>query len=580
MRLSPPALFLLSLVCLAPASGQELPARYYRWLDEGARRIQRHLDAAPGAGLKQLEAQEGWNHFPYAALTPAVLYKKQHPANARFGDKSLLYLALQIGDLLVKENEQGGFESRPDSWWDTYMWLEAYRLLEHELGEPRRARWRWALEKNIATVVDDSRAWRDAPAYTSAFLGTSTNHYSLWAVNLMIAGPLFHKSEWTDLGRAILRRYATREQSEDGFWGERSSATPTIGYDHLTMSAVALYYENTHDEAALRALRRSADFHKYFTYPDGQPVETLNDRNRYWHVMDWGQFAFSHFADGRGYAEFLARHLPAHDLDMDTLGRIAQDALYYRDGPTTPPPQAETNYARRLTIPAGIRKTGPWVVNLSALRDTPLPLSQWFLDRQAHVSVWHEKTGLILTAANSKNQPELATFEETIQGKIYNRPIDARLVMDGARDRLSLAYQRFFGDLFISPPSPEELDLRWNITGMGPAPDQAQMALQVIVKPGAALACGAHEFVAGKEPIRCTAADLAGSLKHNGWRMSLPPGAEFRWPVAPYNPYTARPEYRLERAVGVITIPLTFHGSTHPWVRPGEHQFTIRIRVD
>ena len=28
------------------------------------------------------------------------------------------------------------FEPRLDSDWDTYMWLEAYRLLEHNLGVP------------------------------------------------------------------------------------------------------------------------------------------------------------------------------------------------------------------------------------------------------------------------------------------------------------------------------------------------------------------------------------------------------------------------------------------------------------
>lgn len=572
-------LILLSLGCSGTASAQYLPGRYYTWLDKGAQRIRQHLESAPGADLKQLEESAGWNHFPYAVLTPAVLYRQKHPANPHFGDKRMLSLALQIGDLLVKENEKGGFESRPDSWWDAYMWLEAYRLLKDDLGEARRARWQWALEKNIATIADESRGWRDVPWYTSAFIGTSTNHYSLWAVNLMIAGPLFHKPEWATLGQQILQRYV-QQQHEDGFWGERSRLTPTIGYDHLTMSAVALYYENTKDPAALQALRRSTDFHKFFTYPDGQPVETLNDRNRYWHVMDWGQFAFSHFPDGRGYAEFLARHLPEHDLDMDALGRIAQNAVYYHEGPTTPPPQLQPAYSRQLQIPAGIRKTGPWVVNLSALRDTPLPLSQWFLERQAHVSVWNEKTGLILTAANSKNQPDLATFYEKIGGKVYNLPIDGKLSMEATGDRLSLGYQRFFADLTTAPPSGKELALHWSITGMGPAPEESQMALQVIIKPGEALDSATNHTTAGKDPVIWTAADLGGVLKHNGWTLTLPPGARFQWPVFPYNPYRNGPEYRLERAVGVVTIPFSLKGGTHPWLRPAEQQFDIRIRVD
>ncbi|MGJ5817072.1 hypothetical protein [Paludibaculum fermentans] len=573
------SLILLSLGCAGTAGAQSLPGRYYAWLVEGAGRIQEHLQAAPGAGLKQLEQSAGWNHFPYAVLTPAVLYKQKHPTNPRYGDKRMLSLALQIGDLLVEENRKGGFESRPDSWWDVYMWLEAYRLLQADLGEARRASWRWALEKNIATIVAESRAWRDVPWYTSAFIGTSTNHYSLWAVNLMIAGPLFQKPEWATLGKQILQRYV-QQQHEDGFWGERSRLTPTIGYDHLTMSAVALYYENTRDPAALQALRRSTDFHKYFTYPDGQPVETLNDRNRYWHVMDWGQFAFSYFPDGRGYAKFLAAHLPQHDLDMDSLGRIAQNAIYYHEGPTAPPPQQQLNYSRQLRIPAGIRKTGPWVVNLSALRDTPLPLSQWFLERQAHVSVWNEKPGLILTAANSKNQPELATFHERIDGKVSYLPIDGKLAMETAADRLSLGFQRFFADLTTSPPTGNELALHWSITGMGPAPEEAQLALQVIIKPGEALDSATKHSTASQDPILWTAAELGGMLKHNGWTLTLPAAARFQWPVYPYNPYRNGPEYRLERAVGVITIPFTLKGGTHPWLRPAEQQFDIRIRVN
>src|SRR5207247_758711 len=109
----------------------------------------------------------------------------------------------------------------------------------------------------------------------------------------------------------IRHRCSAVAQAPDGSWGEHSRAGPTAGYDHITMTQVALYYEYSKDPAAFQALRRSTDFHKNFTYLDGTPVEVINDRNRYWDVDTWGQFGFSNFPDGRRYAEFLTRFFRA-----------------------------------------------------------------------------------------------------------------------------------------------------------------------------------------------------------------------------------------------------------------------------
>jgi hypothetical protein len=217
----------------------------------------------------------------------------------------MLRLALRIGDLLAQENEKGRFTPRLDSDWDTHMWLEAYRLLEPDLGDEQRARWKSAILQNVALVVPDAAERVDFPWYNSPFIGTSPNHYAQYAALLLLAGLTFGNKEWEDLGTKILHRFAAEEQAPDGYWGEHSRSGPTTGYDHLTMTQVALYWEYSRDPAALRALRRSTDFHEYFTYANGRPVEVINDRNRYWDVDAWGHFGFSHFADGRRYAEFL-----------------------------------------------------------------------------------------------------------------------------------------------------------------------------------------------------------------------------------------------------------------------------------
>lgn len=347
----------------------ELPARYFRLLESGMAQVERRLAAEPDADLQRLEAKPGWRHFPSAILVAAVLYAKSHPANERQSDTKMLSLAQKIGDRLATEQENGYYATRLDHHRDTYMWLEAYRLLERELGEERRARWRQALLDNLTPLAAEVAKRQDYPWYQSPFIGTSPNHYSLWSSTLHLGGRIFGNQEWEDLGARIMHRFAAEEQTPDGYWGEHSRFGPTTGYDYLTTTGVALYWEHSQDSKALEALRRSTDFHKHYTYPDGIPVETINDRNRHWGVYMWGHFGFSHFPDGRRYAEFLTSFYSEARMDLESLGRMAQSALYFHEGPVAPIPQDQLRYAHQMSVPAGIRKSGPWVVCLSGLQE-------------------------------------------------------------------------------------------------------------------------------------------------------------------------------------------------------------------
>src|SRR5262245_3936402 len=230
-----------------------LPAAYFRLLEAGVERVQQQMNSIPHADLKALEARSEWRHFPYAILAPAVLYVKRHPHNTRFRDPKMLAFAIRIGDLLASENEKGVFEPRLDSDWDTYMWLETYRLLERELDQDRRARWAKGIKDNIVPLVSDARERLDFAWYHSPFIGTSPNHYVQWASLLLLGGIVFSNQEWEQLGRQVLRRFAMVDQSPDGFWGEHNREGPTTGYDYLTLTGVGLYYEYSKDPAVLPA---------------------------------------------------------------------------------------------------------------------------------------------------------------------------------------------------------------------------------------------------------------------------------------------------------------------------------------
>ncbi len=339
------------------ARAAELPARYYRLMEAGcasvrktSRRSAQRRSERPSK--RRAEHRTGssleitWAHFGYAILPPAVLYAKQHPANTHYHDPKMLALAIRIGDLLAAADEKDEFEPRLDSDWDTYTWLEAISAAgAGTWARPRRERWKKCIVRNASLLVANAIDRLDSPWYQTPYILTSPNHYAQWASLLLLTGRTFQNEGWEKLGARILQRFATTEQSPDGYWGEHNSSGPTTGYNHLTLQSVALYWELTHDPDAESALRRATRFHENFTFLDGTPVDVINDRNRHWGVSSWAHFAFSNFSDGRGYAEYLADFFDPEHMTMNLLGRIAQDALYYHDGESWEPSAA---------VPAGL----------------------------------------------------------------------------------------------------------------------------------------------------------------------------------------------------------------------------------
>lgn len=539
-----------------------LPSRYFELLEAGVKIVENRLAAEPDASLDALESKPGWRHFPNAILMPAVLYTKAHRHNKSFGDPLKLQLALRIGDFLVKAQESGNYSKRGDSDWDTYMWLEAYRLLENKLGEDRKKRWKKALLAELSLLKPQLAKRLDYPWYNAPFIITSPNHYAIYASTLLVGGRVFNKPDWVTMASQVLHRFCVHEQAPDGYWGEHSQSGPTTGYDYLTLTQIALYYEHTRDPEALKALRRSTDFHQYFTYPDGTPAETLNDRNRYWEPSMWGHFGFSHFPDGRRYAAFLTDHLSfdgdvnSFGANMQSFGRIAQNALYFHDGNLAPIPQDLTNYAHAMKIPAGIRKTGPWVITYSGIIVPPVSLNNFFLDRQGNLSIYHEKTGLIVSGANSKHQPELATFTEVIGTDSIHMPVSSYFRMNTGFDRLALAYNVFFATIDLPKPNPRQLKLNITTTyKWGTA--SSELNFQLVLKPGQTLeTASGKKIVLGTEKINWNGSDPGRWIKHNGWTMHLPPHTNITWPVYPFNPYTNSAETDLSHAVGRLYIPL------------------------
>jgi hypothetical protein len=535
-------LLLVPTACAGGAVGASegsLPGTYSRLLEISTE------------GLGAILEAEGIRTHAGAILAGALLYR-------RSGDRRRLELALRAGDLLALESEAGRMGQWLDHRWLLAPWIDAMRLLDPELGDERRAKWRKEIEKHLAEIALDVAARENFPQYKSPFIRTSPNHLSIWASTLHLGGRTFGNREWEELGGRVMHRFAAREQSTDGTWGEHSVAGPTTGYNYLTATSVALYAEHSGDPDAVAALRRALDFHSHFTWPDGTPVEVVNDRQRHGGVSPWGHFGFSRFPDGRRYAEFLTSRIGEKPLRGEALSRMAQNALYFHEGPSAPIPQDEESWLYPMNVAASMRKDGPWWIGLSALIATQAVHNQFYLDRQGHLSLYHEKVGLIVNGANSKRQPDLATFSEKIQGQTYHLPISS--VLDG--ERLSLAYNSFWADVRVRPRTSSRLEVAVEITEQGRI-EEAQFALQLVLRTGDALDTAKGRVLIGSDRIDVD--DVGGRIRHHGWTLTVDTPARLVWPVYPFDPYTNGPETSLKHAVATLTLPLRIGPKSGPF---------------
>jgi len=261
------------------------------------------------------------------------------------------------------------------------------------------------------------------------------------------------------------------------------------------------------------------------------------------------------------------------------LGRLAQDALYFHEGPAEPAPQESPRYSYRMQVPAGVRKSGPWQLALSGLIDTQAINSRFYLDRQSHLSVFHEKEGLIITGANSKRQPELATFTEMVGNTLVLMPLSSRFQMGETEDRLSLAYNTFFSDLYATAAD-KTVSLRFAISGRGTPGADTRLNMQLCLKAGEVIETGAgKKLVLGTERVELPPSDLGGRIVHRGWTLEFPRNATLIWPVYPHNPYADVPETNIAYAVGRLTVPLVLKAQTGRYVRANELELAFLLHA-
>ena len=471
------------------------------------------------------------------------------------------------GDVLAETQAKDGqwvFRKKDNSTWGNHFnpwvysrWARAFSLIREAMPPPRRARWEKGLTLGYSGIAQTALARvHNIPAHH--------------AMGLYIAGKALNRPEWCAKASEFLVQVATA-QDPNGFWSEHYG--PVVAYNFVYVDALGIYYSLSHDAKVLPALERAAQFHANFVYPDGSCIETIDERNPYstsGHLTGPG-FSFS--PQGRAY---LREHwqrtkdskVPSHS-DM-----LASMLLYGQEGTVCPlPAQNRDSVFVMADGKASVIRKGPWCAAFSAYV-CPVDNSRWIQDRQNFVSLFHEKTGLILGGGNTKLQPLWSTFtvgntkllkhKSGDKNPNFAEPagllhVPSEATLDARGDFLKLQYG--MTDCAVRLSLSESNKVRLTYTAKS-SQNTAPVAAHVTFLPAIAKEWRTASGKTGrlKKPFELTAKQAGAWFEHNGWRVQLPEGSRITWPALSHNPYRA--DGRSEIGEGRIVLTLPFSENT------------------
>ncbi|MFC1717584.1 hypothetical protein ACFL6S_28240 [Candidatus Poribacteria bacterium] len=495
----------------------------------------------------------------------AVAYAYEAPGNKYYKDKELLEVTMKAGDALIDDaDEMGRWEFRKkdgSTWGMTLMpwiysrWIRAFALIKDDMPPDRCKHWTKALTLGYTSIIQQA---------LNRIHNIPTHH----AMGLYVAGKALDRPEWCEHASDFMMRVIDK-QAEGGYWSE--NVGPVVSYNFVYIDALGTYYALSKDERVLPALEKSSTFHSYFVYPNGDRVETVDERNPYHAGIATGNVGFTFSPEGRSY---LKQQWALYGMDRLPADLIASLLLYGEEGPVAEAPPSESEHLDVLTEggegKAAILQHGPWFVCLSAYT-APILESRWIQDRQNVVSIFHEKTGLILGGGNTKLQPAWSNFtvgdmdllrhkageispDFTPKGELYHVPSEATLVREPDVG-LNLRYGPEECRVRVNPVSPVALEYQIEATISSDLPVIAHLTLIPHLKE--TLETGGGEKVTLDEsPLELTSEQLGGTLTHAGYTLYLPENATLHWPALPHNPY--RKDGSATAAEGRIEVRIPF----------------------
>lgn len=560
-------LLLALLITLAPSATTAADAQF-RFKSDFLRQLVAEVPNAlkgqdPGTGRF---GSEGWDvRRQEVMFALAVAWATKSDNNPYYHDPKLLDVVMLAGDALADDARQSGLMdyrktgATPMPW--TYSrWVRAYALIKDAMPPERREKWAETLEVAYSCVSENCIGFiQNIPAYQAS--------------GLYIAGQALDRPEWCAQARDFLYKVA-KTQDPDGYWSEHDG--PVVIYNTVYLDALGTYYAYSHDRGVIPYLKRAAIFHSNFTYPDGRPVETIDERNLYNENLNFGNIGFCLTAEGRGYLANQLRLQKTYGMGPG-IDNLAAFTLYGEEGPLIPTAAEAKNRTFVMKDKAMIRRKGPWFICLSALC-SPISGNRWIQDRQNMVSVYHDKCSLILGGGNCKLQPLWSNFTVGDISLLKHAPGDtnpdffpkgplqhvptAASLKETDPIGVNLEYGEEKCQVVVNPIDDNTLWIRVNATTATDRPVEGHITLRpVLSSPFRTELTPARDLNACEFDL--SSKQAGAYIEHNGWRLTLPEGARVIWPAIPHYPYYT--DGTPGRYFGRIVIALPFSKDKHEY---------------
>ena len=549
-----------------------------------------------------------------AILTLALLYHCE--GGPHYKDPSLLAQIAAGGRYLRSRQDAKGmhpFDKKDHSNWGqiympwTYLrWIITYQLMAAELAPADRDVWVEGLTLGYTGIAATELSSRSniypgpltgapplQPGEVRPWIHNIPCHH---AAGLFIAGRQFGRPEWMQQARDFMQ-LVVAAQSPYGWWTEHRG--PVVLYTRVYLEALGIYHALSGDDAVLPALARGDVFHLNYLYPNGQMIETVDERNPY------GPLSAKH--EPSGQVRYLPSGVPIHPgLYFTDAGRallVHQWPLVAERDPAEVDsaellylflPKDDAGFAftatpdrrHRMGADALIAREDPWLLSFSAYCCARTP-NRFIQDRQNLLSIYHRDSGLILGGGNTKLQPLWSTL--TVGDPKLLTPIGAKRETNLAPD-VPLSYTPDHCE--ITEPAPNRWTQRIRAAGaiaelsceilsgtslrigaklVQAAPDGRPAAVQLTFIPypesPVTFSDGAQADIAAASRWEKSGVTHVG---HHNWQLSTPAEALISCPVLPHNPYTTDGHAEPTEGRLVVSLPLAAVG-------PG-HSLTLSIR--
>jgi hypothetical protein len=477
--------------------------------------------------------------------------------------------------------------------------VRAFALLRADL--PDQAEWKAGISEVIGRLFLPLLRERERlTVLTSANVGYGTNHLAceLSAVTAYLRAfrndPDFGRMDpggpgLEDYLRGWLARFMDH-QDEAGYWPETDG--PANLYNLLTGNALLRAAMDLGEVETYRShFERAAHFHTWYILPNLQSVGVTDGRN---HQGDGARLSafFGFIPEGRALMECALR---ARQRQLQSGARFGGETLNefltnILAEPHFAPGEGrliwqDAAYTDRIRDDFAVFKRGPWIGALSNLRFRPRPEGHWTLDHQNLFSLYHQEFGVVLRGNNSKNDPELATFNKAF-AEFDSRPLAEPLwqhVPDRGRFRigdrgcaLEREYRGFEGRLDFEVLGPRSAVLR-----IGANARLCNYPVTCSLQPAAGFGRGftdghGRRVELDEKPFTARGRELGGAMvltpeprpdaagdaPGRPLKLSLPDDAEVIWPFLSWNCYDLETHrYGPRQGTLLLKIPVSPAGA-------------------